>query len=92
MSPINNESIITDNRVVVFNENVTKNQPDEALLNQSQKAFQLNLIEELLNYYILLFPINRLIDIYYTNKNSFEGNIIVPLEHLKDEGILSILK
>ncbi len=92
MSPINNESIITDNRVIVFNDNVTENQPDEIILNQSQKTFQLNLIEELLNYYILLFPINRLIDIYYTNKNSFEGNIIAPLEQLKDEGILSLLK
>ncbi len=92
MSPINKKSIITDNRVVVFNENVSENQPDETILNQSQKVFQLNLIGELLNFYIFLYPINRLIDIFYTNKNSFVGEIISPLEQLKEGGIQTILK
>jgi len=92
MSPINNESIITDNRVVVFNENISENQPDETILNQSQKTFQLNLIEELLNFYTFLHPINRLIDVFYTNKNSFVGDIINPLQQLKEAGIQTILK
>jgi len=92
MNPINENSIITDNRVITFNENVSKNQPENAVLNESKKMFQLNLIEDLLDFYHFLYPINRLIDIYYANKNSFVGTIIQPLETLKQEGIQAVLK
>ena len=89
---ISSQSIINDSRVTSFNENVAENQPDESVLKESQKTFQLNLVADLLNYYHFLYPINRLTDIYYKNKNSFEGNIINPLTELKETGIHPILK
>jgi len=89
---ISSQSIINDTRVTSFNENVAENQPDESVLKESQKTFQLNLVTDLLNYYHFLYPVNRLTDIYYKNKNSFEGNIINPLSELKEIGIQPILK
>ena len=89
---INSKNIINDTRVASFNENVAENHPDESVLRESQKTFQLNLVTDLLNYYHFLYPINRLTDIYYKNKNSFEGNIIDPLIELKETGIQPILK
>lgn len=92
MHPINDQSIITDNRVVSFNQDIAGNQPDEAIFNESQKKFHLHLVGDLFNYYHFLYPINRLIDIYYSNKNSFQGNIIKPLERIKESGIQELLK
>ena len=37
------------------------------------------MVGELMNYYQFMFPINRLIEIYNRNKNSFQGTIIDPL-------------
>ncbi|MEE9362322.1 MAG: helix-turn-helix domain-containing protein [Cellulophaga sp.] len=91
-SPINKQSIINDNRVTVFNKSVEDNSPTDTILNESQKEYQLNLIKELFNYYSFLYPIKRLIDIYYTNKTSIQGNTIAPLTHIKEEGITQLLK
>ena len=92
MHPIDERSIITDTRALSFNQNVSENQPNDDILKESQKGFQLNLVNDLFNYYHFLFPINRLIDIYYTNKNSFQGTIIDPLESIKQLGIQELLK
>ncbi|PHS66724.1 MAG: helicase [Flavobacterium sp.] len=91
-SKIEAQSIITDSRVTSFSENVAENSPNKTILQESQKLFQLNLIEDLLNYYHLLYPVNRLIDLYYKNKNSFQGTILPHLEKMKEEGIQPILK
>lgn len=91
-SKISQQSIITDGRVTHFNNSVSENQPNQEILKESQKIFQLNLIEELLNYFPFLYPTKRLIDIYYQNKNSFKGTIIDPLLKIKEEGIQPILK
>ncbi|MCF6308422.1 MAG: helix-turn-helix domain-containing protein [Flavobacteriaceae bacterium] len=91
-SKIEAQSIITDSRVTSFSENVAENSPNETVLQESQKLFQLNLIEDLLNYYHLLYPVNRLIDLYYKNQNSFQGSILPHLEKMKEEGIQPILK
>jgi len=92
MNPIDDKSIITDTRVISFNKDVAENQPDEDILKESQKEFQLHLVDDLFNYYHFLFPVNRLIDIYYSNKNSFQGTIIDPLESIKQSGIQELLK
>ena len=89
---INSGSIITDNRVTVFNDNVADNPPNEEVLNESQKTFQLNLINELLNFYNFMAPVSRLTDIYHNNTSSFKGNIINPLTEIKESGVQPILK
>ncbi len=91
-NPISDGSIINDMRVSSFNESVENNQPNEAILNASQKIYQLNLVEELLNYYSFLYPVNRLLDIYYKNSSSLKGNMIEPLIAIKETGITKLLK
>tara|TARA_R110002049_G_scaffold114927_1_gene266610 strand:+ start:22004 stop:24442 length:2439 start_codon:yes stop_codon:yes gene_type:complete len=90
-NPISANSIINDARVTSFNENVENNPPNTAILNASQKAYQLNLIHELFNFYAFLYPVNRLIDIYYKNASSIKGNMLPPMETLK-ESITQLLK
>ena len=91
-SKISDSSIINDNRVESFTDEVAENQPDKKTLDESQKIYQLNLIEELFSYHAFLYPVKRLIDIYYQNKSSLKGTIIDPLLLLKDKGIIELLQ
>ncbi len=91
-TPIRNSSIINDITVNSFTQNITENTPDKNVLNESQKIYQLNLIVDLFNYYSFLPPINRLIDLYYTHKNSLKGDIIEHLKVIKDNAIIPLLK
>ena len=91
-SPIDEKSIINDNRVATFTQAVEENHPDEEVLSSSRKTYQLNLIEELFSYQELLYPVKRLIDICYNHKTSLEGNMLVPLTTIKEKGIQELLK
>ena len=66
-TPITSSAIINDSTVSLFNEGVEENHPDEDILNTSEKNFQLNLIAELFDFQPLLYPVTRLIDIFYKN-------------------------
>ena len=83
-SKINSSQIISDNNVINFNLEAEKNQPDESILQQSKTHFQLSLISEIFDFYQFLYPTNRLLDIYYKNRGSFQGNIEDPLTSIKD--------
>ena len=89
---ITSSAIINDKTVSVFNESVEENHPDEDILNESEKNFQLNLISELLDYQPFLYPITRLIDIFYNNRTSIKGDVIDHLQTLKDDGIVALMK
>ena len=89
---ITSGAIINDKTVSVFNESVEENHPDENILNESEKNFQLNLISELLDYQPFLYPITRLIDIFYNNRTSIKGDVIDHLQTLKDDGIVALMK
>ncbi len=89
---ITSNAIINDSKVVAFTNEVEENFPTAQDLRISQKNYQLNLIEDLFNYQYFLYPIQRLIKIYYENKTSFKGNIIEPLNHIKDNGIVKLMK
>jgi len=91
-NPIIDSSIINDNRVASFNSAIEANVPDNTILKISQKTFQLNLIEELFNFYPFLFPVTRLIELYRKNENLLIGNIIKPLISIKEQGIVELLK
>ncbi|UKM66397.1 helix-turn-helix domain-containing protein [Flavobacteriaceae bacterium GSB9] len=82
-SKVHPSQIISDNQVNAFNEDAEKNAPDEKVLTQSQKAFQLELIEELFNFYAFLHPVNRILDVYYKNRTVVEGPIGDTFEKLK---------
>ena len=89
---ITSNAIINDKTVSIFNENVAENHPDESILNESEKHFQLNLIIELLDYQPFLYPITRLIDIYYRNQTSIKGDVIDHLQTIKDDGVVALMK
>jgi hypothetical protein len=91
-TPISSSAIINDKTVSTFNEGVEENHPDEEILNNSEKEFQLNLISELLDYQPFLYPISRLIDIFYRNQNSIKGDVIDHLQTIKDDGIVALMK
>jgi hypothetical protein len=91
-TPISSNAIINDKTVSTFNEIVEENHPDETILNDSEKKFQLNLISELFEYQPFLYPISRLIDIYYKNKTSIKGDVIDHLQTIKDDGVVALMK
>ncbi len=74
-SKIASHQIISDGNVTKFNENAEANAPNEAILKASQKAFQLELIAEVFQFYAFLYPLNRILDVYYKNRNSIEGPV-----------------
>jgi hypothetical protein len=91
-TPISSNAIINDKTVSTFNETIEENHPNEITLNESEKKFQLNLIAELFEYQLFLYPISRLIDIYYKNKTSIKGDVIDHLQTIKDDGIVTLMK
>lgn len=90
-SKITSNQIISDNNVIQFNKEAEANQPTELILNKSKSSYQLGLISEIFNFYQFLYPVNRILDIYYKNIGSFQGNIEAPLIAIKDT-VASLLK
>ncbi|MEN8703365.1 MAG: helix-turn-helix domain-containing protein [Polaribacter sp.] len=91
-TPITSNAIINDQTVSQFNESVEENHPDEADLIASEKDFQLNLMAELFDYHKLLYPISRLVDIFYKNQTSINGDVIDHLQTIKDDGVVALMK
>ncbi|WP_405606545.1 helix-turn-helix domain-containing protein [Polaribacter sp. Asnod1-A03] len=91
-TPITSSAIINDRTVSVFNESVEENHPDESVLNDSEKDFQLNLVAELFDYQPFLYPTTRLIDIFYKNQTSIKGDVIDHLQTIKDDGVVALMK
>ncbi len=91
-TPITSSAIINDNTISVFNESVEENHPNERILNESEKYFQLNLISEIFDYQPLLYPTIRLIDVFYKNQTSIKGDVIDHLQTIKDDGIVALMK
>jgi hypothetical protein len=91
-TPITSSAIINDNTVSIFNESVEENHPDEGVLNESEKYFQLNLISEIFDYQSLLYPTTKLIDIFYKNQTSIKGDVIDHLQTIKDDGVVALMK
>ncbi|MEN8881836.1 MAG: helix-turn-helix domain-containing protein [Polaribacter sp.] len=89
---ITSNAIINDSTVSVFNQSVEDNHPDESILNESEKQFQLNLIAELFDYQPFLYPTSRLIDIFYKNQTSIKGDVIDHLQTIKDGGVVALMK
>jgi len=89
---IKDDSIISDAKVDSFTKEIEEHQPNTTVLIASQKKYQLNIVHDLFNYYEFIYPLKRIIDIYYTNKTSIQGTIIDVAISLKDNGVLPLLK
>ena len=90
-SKIDSSQIINDHQVSSFTQSSAKNQPDEQTLKSARKAFQLDSIHEVFDFYEFLYPANRLLDLFYKNRGSIQGNVELPLIAMKD-GITNLLK
>ena len=90
-SSIDSSQIISDSNVISFNKNAAENQPDEHILQKSKSEFQLNLIAELFNFFNFLQPVNRVLDLFYQNRTSIEGNLESTFNNIKDT-IANLLK
>jgi len=90
-SRITPNQIISDNNVILFNKDAEANQPNDEILQQSKRKFQLDLISEVFNFYKILFPVNRILDVYYKNRGSIEGSIEAPLNTIKSS-VTNLLK
>ncbi|HFS67145.1 MAG TPA: helicase [Flavobacteriia bacterium] len=90
-TPISAKSIISDTKVTHFTDTIEIEKPNQQDLNQAQKQYQLNCIANLFEYYSFLYPINRIIDIYYKNSSVITGNIIQPIQKTKD-AVSNLLK
>ncbi|GAA4953155.1 helix-turn-helix domain-containing protein [Algibacter agarivorans] len=83
-SKIHSSQIISDANVISFNKEAEQNEPDETVLKTSQKNFQLDLIFEVFDFYPMLYPVNRILDIYYKNRTVIEGQVEAPFATIKD--------
>ncbi|MGC1632694.1 MAG: helix-turn-helix domain-containing protein [Gelidibacter sp.] len=90
-SKIDSSQIINDQQVSSFTKTSAENQPDENTLQSARKTFQLESIHEIFDFYEFLYPANRLLDIFYKNRGSIQGNVELPLMTMK-EGITNLLK
>lgn len=90
--PISKGSIIHDDRVISFTKNVEENLPNNQMLNDSQKSYQLNLMSELFDYKQFEYPVNKCLRIAYQSGNSIQGNIKEPLNTIKEKCIVELIK
>ncbi len=90
-SKIEHNQIINDIHVTNFNKNAEANKPNETVLKASQRDFQLHLISEIFDFYNLLNPTLRILDIFYKNRNSIKGDLETPLNTIK-ETVKNLLK
>lgn len=89
---IGSRSIINDGTVKSFSEEVAENEPNQEVLTSSEKSYQLNLMAEIFSFQSLLYPTQRMIEIYYKNRSTLQGNILTPIETIKDKGLIQLMK
>ena len=90
-SKIDSSQIISDSNVDEFNRQTDENQPDESALKLSKIEFQLALILETFDYYQFIYPLHRVLDIYFNNKKRIKGNIDPTLHDMK-QAVTKLLK
>jgi hypothetical protein len=91
-SKIHSNQIINDSHVNTFNKNSEADKPSQSTLVTSRITFQLDSIFEIFNFHEFLHPLNRILDIFYKNRNSIEGKVEDPILAIKDQAIIPFLK
>ena len=81
---VRSKQIIIDNNIISFYKDIELSKTEEESLITSKKEFQLDIIFEIFNFYTILYPANKLLEISYQNK-SIIGNIYERLIKIKDE-------
>ena len=74
-SPISDKAVICDREVNGFNSRMADNQPEQKDLQQSQKAYQLALLEELFNFKTYEYQVRQAVKIFSENAGSALGTL-----------------
>jgi hypothetical protein len=74
-TPISMESVISDETVVGFSNEVKQNQPDEQVFEKYRKSYELQLFSEMFDFKSLLQKIIYLLKVWNENASSLMGNI-----------------
>ncbi len=91
-SPINQQGIIQDNRVIHFSQEVENQQPDTTKLDASKKEYQLYLLEQLFSFKQIQYFLGKCQKTHYNSGGSLMGNLDAPLKKMKEEGTQELIK
>lgn len=91
-SPINQQGIILDSRVLHFSQEVESQQPDSKGLESSKKQYQLQLLEQLFSFKQINYQINRCQKTHFQSGGSLIGHLDQPLKKMKVEGTDELMK
>jgi DNA-directed RNA polymerase subunit F len=91
-TPIDSNCIIQDRSVISYTKEIENKGINDKILHQSQKQYQLNLLQELFSYQQMIFPLKKCLKTYYNNKTSIEGNILEKLKTILEKGVDEIIK
>jgi hypothetical protein len=82
-SKISQSAIINDKKVMIFNDKVRENLPDDNELLNSKKEFQIQLIKEIFDFKPLIYPINNILSVYEKNQKNIKGNVNESILQIK---------
>jgi len=74
-TPLDSGSVINDETVIGFTDDVEQNQPDENDLEASRKNYELNLIKELYDFSFVLRSANYILKVWEDNAEFLMGNL-----------------
>lgn len=84
-TPLNEQSVINDNTVTGFINDVEQNQPDEEKLRIHRKEYELQILNELFDFSLILRNIAYITNYWNENETVLLGNLNMNLqEFLKD--------
>lgn len=89
---IEKSSIIHDHRITSFTKAVEEQLPDVQNLLQSQKDYQLNLINDLFSFQHLTYIVQKCARIASYNEKVIKGNIVEQLNAIKTKGLDELVK
>jgi len=80
---ISNSAIICDREVSGFNKQVEENQPTVENLKEAKYAYQFDLVQDLFNFKLLAYWIQRLDKALWEHKRSVQGNLHVVITEIQ---------
>lgn len=89
---IEKSSIIHDNRILSFTKDVEEHLPDAQNLKQSQKFYQLNLIDELFSFKQLNYLVVKCARVAGQNSHILKGNIAEKLKEIRERGLDELIR
>lgn len=82
-TPIDESCIMTDHSVDGFNRQIKEKHPDQNQLNHARKEYELQMIQELFDYYPIIMQIDYLMKVLREHQNSVLGNLFSQLQNIR---------